>query len=805
MTRRRAPRQGGAINETGEEVVLEIDYAIIRHFSQHLYGSPNKAVEELVANGFDAFATKVFVYVPGAHTAQSVVVWDNGTYMDIEGLKALWWIARSPKAVGDRIETRDERTRKLIGKFGIGKLASYAVGNRISHLCKTDGRFLLVGIDYQSVQQTLPTEGTPGRYATAILDMDEEAARAWVADRLDESALAHECWDAPTFTLACIEELHEVALTPGRLAWVLGNAMPLRPDFRVWVEDAEVATRLGRGATTTWDLQEDVVRAAIQSAWREARTAGHVAGEIDFDVAAPAIRLPALSDVTGTVSLFATSLQRAGETRDERSYGFFVMVRDRLLNVDDEKLFLADPSFGTFYRSQYVIHADGLDANVLADRGRLKEDVRTRELAVLQRGMYLAARQELTRQDEEATAIREYLTLLPTTNRELFREPLTALLLTREDGGAPFDPSEARVLRAEWGAAEPLARVAVDQSAFQVNTEHPLFVSLQRALGTSRAAERALRAFEALAVTDVLLEGFLIDIGVDDSRVSRIVGWRDSVMRAIAARYESTPAEVIAEVHNASYAGDARFEHALAELFSVMGFVARRVGAAGNEDVLVIGPTGRTASRFTIEGKGSRHPLENDAAEIAGAARHALAAEAPLAVVVTREFAGMTRGDMAAVIGECVAVSNDRVKVSVADVGTLIELVKAVERFSYPLEVIYRVLAEIETPDAKRQRIETLVSPVDQFDYRGLLDQIWERQQDEAEGDAVPYRAVWQRLYRESVPDFDTFAAKLVALETLAKGLIRLDTDRSETITLLQSPERIAEQIRRSLEAVQAE
>ena len=59
--------------------------------------------------------------------------------------------------------------------------------------------------------------------------------------------------------------------------------------------------------------------------------------------------------------------------------------------------------------------------------------------------------------------------------------------------------------------------------------------------------------------------------------------------------------------------------------------------------------------------------------------------------------------------------------------------------------------------------------------------------------------------YREAAPDFETFAAKLVALETLAKGLIGLDTDRSETITLLQSPERIAEQIRRSLEAVPAE
>ena len=325
-------------------------------------------------------------------------------------------------------------------------------------------------------------------------------------------------------------------------------------------------------------FKEQAVRNAIVSAWREARDGGLVEGNVDFDVDAPAVRLPQLGDVTGTISLFSNSLQRAGETRDERSYGFFVMVRDRLLNVEDEKLYLADPSFGTFYRTQFVINADGLDSNVLADRGRLKEDIKTRELAVLQRGMYLAARQKLNRQDEEATAVREYLTLLPTTSRELFREPLTALLLMRPGADAPFDPSEARVLRADAGAGEPLARVEADQSAFQVNTLHPLFVSLQRELGSSRAAERALRAFDALAVTDVLLEGFLIDIGIDEARVQRIVGWRDDVLRAIAARYTSTPEEVIAEVHNASFAGDARFERALANLFGVLGFVARRIG-----------------------------------------------------------------------------------------------------------------------------------------------------------------------------------------------------------------------------------
>ena len=53
------------LGEQVDEVVLQVDYQIIEHFSENLYDSPNKAIEELVANGFDAFATAVHVYHAG--------------------------------------------------------------------------------------------------------------------------------------------------------------------------------------------------------------------------------------------------------------------------------------------------------------------------------------------------------------------------------------------------------------------------------------------------------------------------------------------------------------------------------------------------------------------------------------------------------------------------------------------------------------------------------------------------------------------------------------------------------------------
>lgn len=109
-----------------DQVSLDVDYQIIEHFSRHLYDSPNKAVEELVANGFDAFATEVLVFTPGRYTAGRLLVWDDGESMNVDGLKKLWWIARSPKS-GERVEERNGKEWKIIGKFGIGKLASSLV------------------------------------------------------------------------------------------------------------------------------------------------------------------------------------------------------------------------------------------------------------------------------------------------------------------------------------------------------------------------------------------------------------------------------------------------------------------------------------------------------------------------------------------------------------------------------------------------------------------------------------------------------------------------------------------------------
>lgn len=823
-----------------DEVVVDIDYEIIEHFSQNLYGSPNKAVEELVANGYDALATAVYAYSPGAQVGDRVVVWDDGLSMDIGGLKELWHIAHSPKASGNRTaEGNGVAARAVIGKFGIGKLASYQVGHRITHLCRRGDEFLLVSLDYREIRRGLspepdensdpvaeqeesdPSDGHANgegaqeesdtseerpRYRAPISRLDEAEARLWADSNFVDTADAFDAlWDKSSWTLAVVDDLKEVSLPAGRLRWVLGNGMPLRPDFNVYLNDDEVESKLGKNAEVTWRLGEKNILAELESEWSKARDKGQVSDDFEKDrvvvdstgVERPAVRFPQLGDLSAEVSIFATSLATGVASEHGRSYGFFVMVRDRLLNPDDPKLLLGDPSFGTFYRTQFVIRANGLDSDLLANREQLRDTAKTRELEVLQKAIYLAARKELDRRDQEREIKQRSESLLPVSDAAHFREPLSALVVKVASAGGEavgMDLSAPKINRESLDAAGPIAVLDPDGNGFQVNDAHPFFAALRERLGGGKKAKEALRAFDLVAVSEKLLEGHLFDIGLDSKEVDAILLWRDGLFRALADGYRGAPEDVVEEAIHTSFLGDEPFETALADLFRQMGFNATRDGASGEKDVLVIAPTGPTEDRFTIEAKGSKGEIDNEKAVVAAAASHRDKVGASHAVIVAREFSGFKRKEKPAIIEECESVKG----VSIADLDSVAELYRAVRTFFYPLDLLLPVLEKLEKPDAKKKRICELSHPTDDFDYVELLGEIWERQGAEAAGEPVPYRSIHQEIWKTRGIEWRDFSLRLNALATLSRGLMSIKKSANEVV-LLQAPDIIAEAVRQSL------
>ena len=127
-----------SVGSETEKIDVRLSYGIVKLFSEGLYASPNKAVEELVANSFDAGALRVAVLLPADFNDQgaSIVVVDDGEGMDAEGLKTHWLIGKSIK----RALQQRPRGRQQIGKFGIGKLATYVLANRLTHISKKGGK-----------------------------------------------------------------------------------------------------------------------------------------------------------------------------------------------------------------------------------------------------------------------------------------------------------------------------------------------------------------------------------------------------------------------------------------------------------------------------------------------------------------------------------------------------------------------------------------------------------------------------------------------------------------------------------------
>ena len=103
-----------------DEISVSISYDIIRLFSEGLYKSPHKAIEELVSNSYDARASRAHVLLPdsenGTEPLPPLWVIDDGHGMNVDGFHQLWRVADS-----DKNDAPSSSGRLPIGQFGIGK------------------------------------------------------------------------------------------------------------------------------------------------------------------------------------------------------------------------------------------------------------------------------------------------------------------------------------------------------------------------------------------------------------------------------------------------------------------------------------------------------------------------------------------------------------------------------------------------------------------------------------------------------------------------------------------------------------
>ena len=411
------------------------------------------------------------------------------------------------------------------------------------------------------------------------------------------------------------------------------------------------------------------------------------------------------------------------------------------------------------------------------------------------------ARAKIEAMDEASEDEESARSALPVRSRTYYRGPLNALALhAPTEHVASFDPLNVTVERQPLGEENAISVVNFPDSALQVNSSHPYYAVLEQRAGQSKTGREFLRTVDLFAVAERLLEGHLLEVGFQSDEVSAVMEWRDGLFRGLAKSYEEGP-EVVQEMRRLSYSGGTAFEVAVAKVFGDMGFVARHAGGSGQEDVLVMATVGPESYSFVVEAKGSGRSISNDAAEVSAAARHRDSAEAQYAVIIAREFVAFDNlGDQSAVYQECASTGG----VALMTVDSLARIHGAVTRFSYPLASIKDIVTTLEPSERKLAKVRALEEPESGFDFGALLDQIWARQQDEAAGSVVPYRAVYQQEGWKGRFEFADFQRRLIALETFAAGRIQVN-QQSEVVHLRQAPELIRDQIERALHGLGTE
>ena len=122
---------------TDNAIYFNFSYTALKLLGKNLYNNPLSAVAELVANGIDAKAKNIYVYINMVDKAHSVVeIVDDGSGMSYEDLAEKYvWIGRNKREDED-VAIEDKVA--MMGRKGIGKLAALYLSNRYYIFSKKD-------------------------------------------------------------------------------------------------------------------------------------------------------------------------------------------------------------------------------------------------------------------------------------------------------------------------------------------------------------------------------------------------------------------------------------------------------------------------------------------------------------------------------------------------------------------------------------------------------------------------------------------------------------------------------------------
>ena len=825
------------IGRRRSKIAVRISYKIIHLFSEGLYSSPHKAVEELVSNSFDAGAENVQVLVPqdlGAKTA-SIAVIDDGIGMDEEGLKDLWLIGVTKKRIPGK---KPPKGRKQIGRFGIGKLATYVLADRLTHICKSSSRYFSTSMDYGEV----PTDEKLGIYDEKkinlpLRELSEAQAREALAPWLEgpsktPNPIVLFGKKAPkSWVVAVLSELKEMAteIQHGRLRWILQTAMPLRPDFHLYLNGEEIQpSKLTAAKVGHWVLGKNLKE--LPSPAPDDLTPSEDNAAPKDSIERYGLTDPILGRVTGFIEAYEDPLAGGKSDEIERSNGFFVYVRNRLVNVDD-------PGFGinrnllrhgTFSRFRMVVHVDSLDDVLRSSRETFSKGTLYARAQNLLHGAFNHARVKLEEHEATQSPSAQMASRLAAIPGSLTRRPIVGLVATAIEGKShpalikyppDLSPENQAVfieeLHARSASPEGLVREAqllelsIEQGiaifdattgVLQINTLHPFVAHF---LDEFENKKQSL-PLELFAMSEVLMEAHLYEQGLEEDVVRDVMARRDELLRYLARSTGKRTAHMVAQDLVDASTDKHRLESELVTAFDSMGFDAVPLGGSNRADgkaeahLAAANPGQLRRYAVSLEAKSKEKAgkkVSADRVNVSAIARHRDDLKCDHALVAGPDFP-TKKGQQGALVKEMEANREQTNRtITLIRVVDLARLVRLVPLKRVGLDKIRGLFEICRTPEECREWIEKLEKEdVSKVPYRDILETIW-RLQNERPSEPVEYAGVVVALDRDKNIRLTKEELKSIcqALSRMAPTMIAA---RETSVEMSQRPDKVVDTLR---------
>jgi hypothetical protein len=668
-------------NEVGH-IDVNIGPRFLNLFSEHLYSSPNKAFEELISNSWDAGAEAVYIGVPEKLSDDGAVVWvlDDGQSMDIGGFQALWSVATSNKRTIPK-----KNGRQQIGKFGVGKLATYILANQLTYICKAgDGKIRAITMDYRVIDQTAQSTALHvEKLPLAVRELSpEDLIRLLSSTSAGKTALDLINAGIPRLNRAPDYDNEFGAPddqpTPRPNTWTLAVLSSLKPDGKRlqqgWIKRILKAA-LPLGTTISVKFNDEVLYSSksnkeVEAEWILGPGLGIEALTLDDgtefavkEIAKPYPRLAisGIGTVTGRARIYKSKISEGKSDQVDASNGFFVNVLGRVIKPEDPYFGLDNLSHSAWSKFRATVRIDGLDARMSVNRESIADSDELNIVRALLKKLFNKAR--VAHDAATQAGWPDAGAVLTEKWGSVPLEPLRRVVSDRLAGtpAAFVDISNVKDMPSEqqqWrgsSTSDVIRDVAIEEGAkdgrlvkydlatrrIVINRSHPF-------VREHGANQEQLRLLRDAAIVELLTDAFMADLGIPDDRLKEISDYRERAYRLVAQVGRKSAAQIAAMLLETTNHIKG-FERIVGDALEHIGFSVERLGASGEPEgvatALITAAVGATQDqkrlyRFTYDAKSSVHgKVSTGNIGFAGLARHRDEYMADHALVVAPDYA----------------------------------------------------------------------------------------------------------------------------------------------------------------------